>query len=74
MVSDSGKGIDPEVANRMMEPFFTTKDVNQGTGLGLSIAKGITEDHHGELSYVVDAPNTTFLIDIPLRQPRKKSK
>lgn len=66
-VSNSGEKIRPEVARRMMEPFFTTKDVNQGTGLGLSISKGIAEDHGGELRYEPGAC-TRFVLELPLRQ------
>lgn len=65
-VSDSGKGIPPEVAQKIMNPFFTTKNVGKGTGLGLSIARGIIADHGGNLTLDQSAPNTTFQIDIPL--------
>lgn len=65
-VIDSGSGIPKEVQVKMMEPFFTTKDVNQGTGLGLSISKNIIQEHHGELIYLEGLPNTTFRIKLPL--------
>ena len=41
MVTDSGKGISNDILQKMMQPFFTTKEVGKGTGLGLSISKGI---------------------------------
>ncbi len=43
-VADSGAGMSPEVRDRCMEPFFTTKGVGEGTGLGLSIAHGIARE------------------------------
>jgi len=64
-VIDSGPGIPPEIQKKIMEPFFTTKDVNKGTGLGLSISKSIMEKHGGELIYKNDAPNTTFIMRLP---------
>lgn len=65
LVSDSGPGIPPEIRNKIMEPFFTTKEVNQGTGLGLSISKSILQAHRGELS-LVEGPHTTFRIHLPV--------
>ncbi|WP_319586420.1 PAS domain S-box protein [uncultured Desulfobulbus sp.] len=46
-VSDTGPGIDPEIRERIFDPYFTTKGVGQGTGLGLSIAHGIVADYGG---------------------------
>lgn len=64
-VSDCGEGISPAVRKKLFQPFFTTKDVGVGTGLGLSISRGIIEEHRGKLYYQEDAPNTTFVIEIP---------
>ncbi|HXH29740.1 MAG TPA: PAS domain-containing protein [Bacteriovoracaceae bacterium] len=64
-VSDCGMKISPAVRQKLFQPFFTTKDVGVGTGLGLSISRGIIEDHKGTLYYQDDAPNTTFVIEIP---------
>src|SRR6185503_4082419 len=48
-VTDTGAGIPGELVHRIMEPFFTTKDIGHGTGLGLSLSKGIAESHGGRL-------------------------
>jgi len=67
-VMDSGAGIPAGLADRLMEPFFTTKDVGKGTGLGLSISRGIVEGHGGRLSLDRSCKNTCFVIEVPKRQ------
>ncbi len=47
-VEDSGEGVDPELAERFFEPFFTTR--SEGTGLGLAIVQRLTEGHGGTIS------------------------
>lgn len=49
-VSDEGSGISEAIIDRVLEPFFTTKEVGKGTGLGLSLANNIIEEHYGSLS------------------------
>lgn len=63
---DSGKGISDEIVNKIMAPFFTTKEVGKGTGLGLSISKGIIESHGGKLFVNKNGPHTEFIIELPL--------
>lgn len=65
-VTDSGSGIEPEIASKIMQPFFTTKDADRGTGLGLSISSGIIEDHQGRLWLDQEAKNTTFVLQVPI--------
>ncbi len=72
-VTDSGHGIPNHVVQKMMQPFFTTKDVGKGTGLGLSISKGIIEDHGGKLSYSAITGNTQFIIEIPAHNEALKA-
>jgi PAS domain S-box-containing protein len=67
-VIDSGHGIPEDVAEKMMLPFFTTKEVGKGTGLGLSISSGIMRSHKGELFIEKNAEHTTFVIRIPRLQ------
>jgi signal transduction histidine kinase len=66
-VSDTGKGIPPEVQKRLFDPFFTTKE--EGTGLGLSIAARIVEQQGGTLQYKTELNRgTTFAIVLPLAE------
>lgn len=64
-VSDSGSGIDIDLAERIFEPFFTTKE--NGMGMGLAICRSIMEAHGGTLS-VQPRPlgGTTFVFELPL--------
>jgi signal transduction histidine kinase len=63
-VSDTGKGISPEVEKRLFDPFFTTKST--GTGLGLSIAACLVQKHGGALQYQTQLNRgTTFGIVLP---------
>lgn len=65
-VSDSGEGIAPLIREKIMQPFFTTKEQGRGTGLGLSISQGISEDHGGSLRLETNAEHTTFIVRLPL--------
>src|SRR5262249_39642222 len=69
VVSDPGAGTPADVAERLCQPFFTTKP--QGTGLGLSIARQITEEHGGELKFSPgpDGRGAAFTIRLPLKRP-----
>ncbi len=65
-ISDSGSGIPLDIQDKMMQPFFTTKEVGKGTGLGLSISRGIIESHKGQISIDNLNPNTCIVITLPL--------
>jgi C4-dicarboxylate-specific signal transduction histidine kinase len=72
-VIDSGPGIPPELAGRIMEPFFTTKELGKGTGLGLSVSKGIAEAHGGELWHDRFASQTRFVLTLKRVAPPDKA-
>ncbi|WP_428822100.1 PAS-domain containing protein [Enterovibrio baiacu] len=69
-VRDTGKGMDGEVLNRAIEPFFTTKEKGQGSGLGLSMVFGFVQQSGGELC-LSSSPErgSSVAILLPLYEP-----
>lgn len=65
LIKDSGGGIPSNVAEHMMEPFYSTKKLDKGTGLGLPLAHGIAQEQGGSLEYIPNLPHTTFKLDLP---------
>jgi signal transduction histidine kinase len=64
-VRDTGPGLDPERAQRVFEPLYTTK-VN-GVGLGLSIARSVIEAHGGRI-WAEAGSNGIFHFMLPVKQ------
>ena len=74
-VADNGCGMDPEVMERIFEPFFTRRRAGQGTGLGLSICYRIVSDHGGTIEARSPGPGqgATFLVRLPLSAAQAKA-
>jgi len=65
VVSDTGVGIEEEVADRIFDPFFTRR--SGGTGLGLAICRRIVQDHGGDIQLVGGTESgTTFELLLPI--------
>jgi two-component system sensor kinase FixL len=64
-VSDSGRGIAPELRSKIGQRFFTTKPAGKGTGLGLYLAKKIVTNLGGKIYCDHGLPNTTFVVELP---------
>lgn len=58
-VRDQGPGIPPEIRDRVLDPFFTTKPEGEGTGLGLSVTHTIVGAHGGKLEFEFPADGGT---------------
>jgi signal transduction histidine kinase len=66
-IEDNGPGMDERTCKRIMEPFFTTKQVGQGTGLGLSVTYFIVTNSYGGSLKVDSEPGhgTCFTVRLP---------
>ncbi len=69
-IADTGTGIPENIRSKIMEPFFTTKEVGKGTGQGLAIARSVIVDKHGgRLFFETEVGRgTTFVIQLPIAE------
>ena len=72
-ISDSGLGIPEDVAQKIFEPFYTTKAVGKGTGLGLSLANKIIKSHGGIFQLDHESKNTKFDMIFPKQAIQKSA-
>jgi len=71
-VSDTGPGVSAEIAEKIFEPFYTTKAAGEGTGLGLSVTYGIVQDHKGDIRIEQsESGGARFVIQIPIKLTRE---
>lgn len=68
-ITDNGPGINPEIIQRIYDPFFTTKEVGKGTGLGMAISHQIVVERHRGILKCRSQPGegTEFWIQIPVQ-------
>jgi signal transduction histidine kinase len=65
-VVDRGPGIPPELRERVLDPFFSTKPEGEGTGLGLTVTRSLVNAHGGELGFEFpDAGGTIVTVWLP---------
>ncbi|MCV6623573.1 MAG: ATP-binding protein [Cellvibrionaceae bacterium] len=71
-VTDQGPGVPEAIMERILEPFFTTKDPGEGTGLGLAMVYSIMEEHSGSVEIRNLGPKENpsgaqFILKFPLK-------
>ena len=70
-VADDGPGMPPDVAEKIFNPFFTTKA--QGSGLGLAIVRKIVDAHEGRIDMTTaDGRGTRFRVTLPVEPHKQK--
>ncbi|GAB5534483.1 MAG: ATP-binding protein [Rubricoccaceae bacterium] len=69
-IEDNGPGIPADIAERIFEPFYTTKAPGSGTGLGLDIAQRIVSQHEGTIRLKSEPGRTAFEVCLPIEAPK----
>ena len=74
VVSDNGCGIEPDILDKIFNPFFTTKGQADGTGLGLSVVYGIVDSYGGAIRVKSDpGQGTAFHVYLPAMEEVKSA-
>ncbi|MFH1155575.1 MAG: PAS domain S-box protein [Pseudomonadota bacterium] len=73
-VGDTGTGMTQDILEKIFEPYFTTKQVNEGTGLGLAVVLGIIEKHNGHIKVSSEpGAGSVFSVFLPVFIPDAES-
>ncbi|NLD55779.1 MAG: PAS domain S-box protein [Burkholderiaceae bacterium] len=65
-VADDGSGINAETLDRMFDPFYSTKEMDQGSGMGLAMVHGIVHEHGGHVQVQTDpGVGSVFRVMLP---------
>lgn len=73
-VSDTGSGIDKQILENILEPFYSTKSSKRGTGLGLAIVKNIVNQHKALMEVETElGKGTTFNLIFPACEVEQQS-
>jgi len=70
-IKDTGQGIEPNIFDKIFDPYFTTKDQEAGTGLGLAVVHAIVKDHNGYIEVKSNInKGSCFQIFLPVTEKR----
>jgi len=73
-VSDTGSGIEPDIMDKIFDPYFSTKAPDKGTGLGLAVVHGIVKDCRGYIKvYSRPGLGTDFYVFLPISEEKETS-
>jgi signal transduction histidine kinase/CheY-like chemotaxis protein len=64
-ICDTGTGIDPEIRDKIFDPYFTTKEAGKGTGMGLAVTHGIVKSYGGAI-FIVSEPGKGTAVNVLL--------
>jgi PAS domain S-box-containing protein len=74
-VSDTGQGIEPEVMERIFDPYFTTKGTGEGSGMGLAVVQGIVRSHGGMIEVFSEpGKGSSFHVYLPRSEAKAPEK